>query len=77
MENEEVKLCKNCKWNEPYYTIFKFGRNCKYDSCLYPGTIRIDKVCGRKEYWHCSVSRKFNYLCGESGSYFEAKEINK
>ena len=68
------RICVNCQ----YYLPTKDG-NPKNSKCyLFPRketTINflVSGVMDKDRYYHCSVSREFDSLCGEEGKYYEEK----
>lgn len=69
--NEEVKLCKDCKYFEEI-NIPEYG---EYFQCLQ--SYRIDVVSGNKLVASCDRIRKDNAMCGLKATWFEHKPIAK
>ena len=74
------RLCKNCKFflpNDPW-----FGVGNEFSKCaLFPIVKEDDSyflVTGKqwhkkKEYHYCSISRKYEDMCGKEGKYYKRK----
>ena len=72
------KLCIDCKFFRGDFLLGnKFGKCSKfpieddYDDRDY----LVDGIKGNKkiDYTYCSISRKYNHMCGENGNLFEKK----
>lgn len=71
-----TKLCIDCKfYKKDFLTFSKFGK-CE----MFPteGNVEYYLVNGKKdnndiEYYYCSTSRKFDYMCGKEGKFYEKK----
>lgn len=74
----EQNLCKNCK-----YFIRDIDSEIKYGKCsLFVNEdtsvyYLVDGVDNRKNNFHyCSVARKIDSMCGESGKFYKKNENN-
>jgi hypothetical protein len=74
LKQVKPKLCINCKH------FITDNDNGKYGKCsLFPkkeGKIHF-LVNGVNEelYYHCSISREMNHMCGEEGKYYKKKIV--
>jgi hypothetical protein len=71
----EPKLCKNCKHFIPN------PRDIKFSKCALFPKLQDDHyelIDGNQyeipvEYFHCSITRNYNHLCGKKGKKYEEK----
>lgn len=70
--NEEVKICKNCKWYKSFWLDQSLSK-CRNPKASVYG---VDPVTGDTNFAFCSVERQ-NYRplvnCGPEGRYYEPK----
>jgi hypothetical protein len=78
MSNEQVKLCKDCKWMRRDPVLFC---TTSYATCANPRAFgyKLDMVSGKYAVPFCSIERgQYKPLtnCGPEANFFEEKERN-
>ena len=74
------KLCINCKFfRKDFFTRSKFGQCSMFP--IEPES-EYYLVNGKPDnddniYLYCSISRKFEHMCGKEGKYYEEKETDR
>jgi len=69
-------LCINCKYfTKEFLTSNDFGKCTKFPKVDDDTAFFVNGVKPRekKEFHYCLTSRKFNYMCGNEGKYYEKK----
>ena len=71
----EPKLCKNCKHFIPHPRDIKFSKCSLFPKLQEDNYILIDNIVLDipVEYFHCSITRNYNHMCGKKGNKYEEK----
>ena len=71
----EQKLCKNCKHFIPNPRDIKFSKCALFPKLEEDHYALIDGVEYEipVEYFHCSITRNYNHMCGKKGRKYEKK----
>ena len=66
------KLCINCKYFIPSTIDDKFGKCALFPSKQEKMNYLVSGIT-TTDYYHCSVLREFDHMCGEEGKMFKKK----
>ena len=66
-----MKLCKDCKYYHKDWWEHLVHKTDYWDTCMRPND--NNPVSGIPNHYRCGYERRYEYLCGPEGTYWEAK----
>jgi len=76
LKQTKPKLCINCKHFITDNDSGKYGKCFLFPKKEGKNNFLVNGV-NENSYYHCSISREYNDMCGEEGKYYKKKILKK